>query len=153
VFIGQTLPGEKAWSIPSMEGVSHMAWVDDVYPYLAGADALLSASKREGFSMAVAEALAVGTPAVAVSNRGSREAHRHTMTELFRVVSPNASAIAEALGAVLGKRLTEADQAHLRDIWSADVAVAFHAEAIGKVLGRTMDPTQGAALSERAEIS
>jgi glycosyltransferase involved in cell wall biosynthesis len=153
IFIGQTLPGEKAWSVPRIDGISHMAWVDDVYPYLAGADALLSASTREGFSLVVAEALAVGTPAVAVSNRGSREVRRHTLTELFRVVSPNASAIAEALGEVLGKRLTEADQAHLRDIWSADVAINFHAEAIGKVLGRTMDPTHDAALSERAEIS
>jgi glycosyltransferase involved in cell wall biosynthesis len=133
-----------------MEGISQMAWVDDVYPYLAGADALLSASKREGFSMAVAEALAVGTPAVAVSNRGSREVRRHTSTELFRVVSPDPSAMATALAAVLGERLAEEDQAQLRAVWSADVAIAFHAEAIGKVLGRRMDPIQGAARSERA---
>lgn len=150
VFIGRTFPGERAWSVPRMEGISQMSWVDDVYPYLAGADALLSASKREGFSMVVAEALAVGTPAVAVSNRGSRAVRRHTGTELFRLAPPDPLVIAEALAAVLGGRLGEADQTHLRGVWSADLAIAFHADAIGKVLGRTMEPVQGSALSERA---
>jgi glycosyltransferase involved in cell wall biosynthesis len=150
VFIGQALPGERAWRVPHMPGISHVAWVEDVYPYLAGADALLSASKREGFSMAVAEALAIGTPAVAVSNRGSREVRRQVATELFRLVPPDPAAIADGLAAVLGDRLREEDQADLKNMWSADVAIAFHAEAIGRVLGRAMEPMQGDAVSARA---
>ena len=71
-FVGAAMPGELAWHVPQLPGIASRPWVSDPYPMIAGADLLVSASRREGFALGVAEALALGVPAAAVSNRGVR---------------------------------------------------------------------------------
>src|SRR6185295_16860269 len=62
--------------------------VDDVRPYLAAADALVSASSCEGLSLAQIEALAMDLPVVAARAGGTAELARNPA---FFLLSPEAS--------------------------------------------------------------
>lgn len=58
----------------NVENSVHMlGFVDNPYPYIKQADILLLASKFEGFSLVVAEALSLGTPIMSTSNGGADE--------------------------------------------------------------------------------
>jgi glycosyltransferase involved in cell wall biosynthesis len=132
-FVGSALPGERAWKVPAGEGISHQEWLANPYPIIAGADLLVSASRREGFSMAAAEALLLGVPVVAVTNRGARQIQR-TENKHLTLVPNDSVALAEAmLSSVALPKVGTIDE-RLASIWSTQSAVQWHTDLIRKVL-------------------
>ena len=130
-FVGSTLKGERAWCVPDLPGVSHVPWVDDPFPLVAAADVLVSASRREGFGMVVAESLLLGTPVVAVRNRGTAEVERqHPVGLILTASRPDkiASAIESAWG------FGRVDNRGLFHRWSRENAIDFHSAVIKSVL-------------------
>jgi hypothetical protein len=66
-IVGRTLDGDPPWMPPQIEGIEHVHWTDDPSAEIADATALVTASRREGFPMVVAEAICVGVPVVATT--------------------------------------------------------------------------------------
>jgi glycosyltransferase involved in cell wall biosynthesis len=60
-----------------------LGFQEKIAPYLAAADLVVLPSLREGFGMAVAEAAAMGRPAVATDTRGGRAVIEHGSTGLL----------------------------------------------------------------------
>ena len=75
--------------------------VDDASPYIALADALLSASSGEPFGMVLLEAMALEVPVVAAASGGPMEIIEHDSSGLL-ARSEAAGDLAEALERVLG---------------------------------------------------
>lgn len=133
-FVGTAMPGELAWHVPQMPGIGSRPWVSDPYPMIAGADLLVSASRREGFALGVAEALALGVPAAAVSNRGVRQLLRSGATALTSC-PPTAPALAHAMGRAIGRGALEDERARLTSMWSRENAISFHRAVVRRALG------------------
>jgi glycosyltransferase involved in cell wall biosynthesis len=119
--------------VPTGEGISHREWLADPYPILAGAEMLVSASRREGFSMAAAEALVLGIPVVAVTNRGARQLQR-TEPSLLTLVPNDSEALSEAMISSLALARVAAVDERLASIWSSESAIRSHTELIRNVL-------------------
>jgi glycosyltransferase involved in cell wall biosynthesis len=134
-FVGATLPGEAPWVVPDRAGLHNAGWIDDPYPIVAAADLLVMASRREGFPMAVAEALLLGVPVVAVSNRGIRQIERHNVDGLA-VVANDWRQLAEAMESSLTLRSSIVPDQTLAESWSVEHAVRFQTDVILKVLER-----------------
>jgi glycosyltransferase involved in cell wall biosynthesis len=133
-FIGSPVSGDRPWEVPREPNIEHIPWVANPYPLIAGADVLVSGSRREGFPLGVAEALAMNVPVVAVANRGTRQQHRDHPSGL-RLVAPRPSAMAEALIETLSQRkpaLVEPPET-----WSQDSAIAFHTAVVLSALPRS----------------
>lgn len=130
-FIGSAVAGEVAWEVPKEPGVDHVQWLEDPYPRIAGADLLVSASRREGFSLSVAEALALGVPVVAVANRGTRQVLRAGAVGLT-LVPNDGTALAHAMWEVLVQNPKVPVEGAKG--WSRQSAIDFHRMAIERVL-------------------
>ena len=133
-FVGSTLPGEPSWEVPDAPGVKHQPWVPDPYPLIAGADLLLTASPREGFAVAVTEALALGIPVAAVTNRGVRQALRNGTSGLV-ASGPDPLSLADAIGVALQCRPAAGERERLATASSRTAAIEYHRNIICRVLG------------------
>ncbi|WP_165945620.1 glycosyltransferase [Micromonospora sp. KC606] len=138
-IVGSTAPGEPAWTPPVECGLTVEAWTRHPAAELAAADVVLSASPREGFPMVLVEALTVGTPVVAVSNRGTR-ALAQQVEEGLTLVPPDAALMAEALLRRLDGPPVRVARAVL-DSWSLASVSAFHAEQILRHLREAQERT------------
>jgi glycosyltransferase involved in cell wall biosynthesis len=138
-FVGSTLAGEAPWVVPERPGLHTTGWIDDPYPVVAAADLLVLASRREGFSMAAAEALLLGVPVVAVSNRGVRQLQRQDVHGLA-VVANDWQQLASAMdfSLKLGGHI-EPDPT-LAECWSIGNALRFQTDVILKVLESSHSP-------------
>jgi glycosyltransferase involved in cell wall biosynthesis len=132
-FVGAALPGEPAWRVPQAPGIVSLPWLPNPYPIIAGADLVVSASRREGFALGVAEALALGVPAAAVSNRGVRQLQRCGVTALTSC-PPSAHALANAMDRAIGRGALPDERARLGSMWSRENAVTFHREVVHRAL-------------------
>jgi glycosyltransferase involved in cell wall biosynthesis len=127
------MPGDRPWNVPTGGGISHRQWLADPYPIIAGAEMLVSASRREGFSMAAAEALLLGIPVVAVTNRGARQLQR-MKPRLLTLVPNDSKALSEAMVSSLTLGKVGAVDERLASIWSTESAIRSHTELIRNVL-------------------
>ena len=136
-FIGSAVGGELAWEVPKESGVEHVKWVEDPYPLIAGADLLISASRREGFSLTVAEAIALGVPVVAVDNRGVRQVVRSGAIGLTIVPDDRAALALRMLETLHQEPKVLVQPGH---DWSRRSALDFHRAAIERVLAKRRGP-------------
>jgi glycosyltransferase involved in cell wall biosynthesis len=133
--LGSAQPGDRPWAVPVGEGIAHMGWLANPAPVIAGADVLVTASRREGFPMVVAEALLVGVPVVSVTNRGSRQIQRTAGSDRLVLVGNDAKALAEAMLGSLSLSKRHSIDAGLAYGWSEESAVRWHTSLISEVLG------------------
>ena len=147
-FVGAAMPGEPPWNVPQMPGIASRPWMPDPYPIIAGADLVVSASRREGFALGVAEALALGVPAAAVSNRGVRQLLRSGVTALT-TCPPTARALAHAMDRAIGRGAPEGERARLTSMWSRENAVNFHREVVHRALDLKTPSASGGLMEAR----
>lgn len=108
----------------SLEGqVTITGWVDDPRPYIQAMDVLVNASDVEPFGLTLLEAMAVGTPVVAFAAGGPAEIIEDGVSGIL-VPSPDADALASALGALIGDeqlrvRLSEGALARFHERYTA----------------------------------
>lgn len=133
-IVGRTLDGDPPWVPPQIEGIEHAHWTDDPSAEIANATALVTASRREGFPMVVAEAICAGVPVVAVENRGTREIGRQVGAGLT-VVPPDTARFADALVAALAPQ-ERRSRPDLLARWGTEATVAFHVGIIADCVGR-----------------
>lgn len=134
-IVGSTADGERPWIPPREPGVVVRSWTSEPQTEIAAADVLLSTSLREGFPMAVTEALALGTPVVAVDNRGTR-AVVDQVAEGMSLVPANRAALAAALLTQIRAATVTVRSTALRS-WRRDHVVAFHADRVEEAIGRS----------------
>jgi glycosyltransferase involved in cell wall biosynthesis len=72
-IIGGAMSGEPLWSAPDEPWIEVTGYLDDPFPAMAECDVMVAGSEREGFSIAVAEALVLGKRVVALDNSGVRQ--------------------------------------------------------------------------------
>jgi glycosyltransferase involved in cell wall biosynthesis len=90
---------------------------------LAEADVYVSTSLREGFGMTLAESLLVGTPVVAVENRGSRTVA--SQAEGIVLAPAEATAVSTAVLTQLRARSVEVSRS-VTEAWRQETVVGFH---------------------------
>jgi len=134
-FIGSPMPGDHPWVVPVGRGIFHLSWLADPYRYIAGADLMVSASRREGFPMALAEALALGVPVVAVSNRGTRQLQRSGPSGLI-LTTPQPRLLALAMEETLARFANKQIEVKPGPHWSQETALNFYQQAIELALDR-----------------
>ena len=133
-IVGSPVPGEPPWVPPEEPGITTASWTAQPGAELARATVLLSTSRREGFPMVLAEALALGTPVVAVDNRGSR-AVAGQVQEGMTIVPARAAAVSSAVLAQLRARTVRVPSSVLRS-WAQDTVVDFHVARIVEAASR-----------------
>jgi glycosyltransferase involved in cell wall biosynthesis len=131
-FVGRAVEGDQPWRPPRLDGIERFDWVDQPDIEIAASSVVVTASRREGFSMVVAEALCIGTPVVAVANRATRELKRIARTGLA-IVPFRREEFSEALLAAM-----ETSESHPRpDLlarWGTETTVSFHVTLIDDVV-------------------
>jgi glycosyltransferase EpsD len=135
-FVGSAHVGDKPWSIPKAANIRQIPWVSNAYPYIAGSDLLVSASRREGFGLALAEAMALGVPVVSVANRGAREIERQAPGRL-QLAHSSPAAFARSMITALHRRQPRGLRRDLIELWSTDAAIRFHRALLKRVLCET----------------
>lgn len=149
--IGGPAEGDQAPDPVVTEDFTLIPREHDALTEITAADILVSASAREGFPMAVAEAMSQGVPAAVVTNRGAREVARGVTSGLF-LTEPTPQALA------LGMIKALAAQVELRPgvpvSWSQSTVVDFHLAEISAALGTDLVGTRPgrAPGSEGAEL-
>lgn len=78
IVMGDALQGDRNGSalratIHSHPLVEYLGWVDDIGPHLAGVDAVVSTSVREGFGLVAIEAARLGVPTIGYLTNGTAE--------------------------------------------------------------------------------
>jgi glycosyltransferase involved in cell wall biosynthesis len=132
-IVGDPLEGDPPWAPPNREGLERISWTDDPSNEINRASVLVTASRREGFSMVVAEAICAGIPVVALENRGTRQIARDVDKGLTLVPMERerfARALADAVSR--GERQPRRD---LMDQWGHEEVVEFHCRFIAECLG------------------
>lgn len=131
-IVGSAVPGEPSWAPPNEPGLVSLPWTESPGAELANADVLLSTSPREGFSMVLAEALVLGTPVVAVENRGSRAVFGCVRAGMI-VVGASADDISTAILRQIASEKVEIASSVVAD-WSQQRVVDYH---VGLILEQT----------------
>ncbi len=96
--------------IKDLELTAHVRmvdWVDDLPELYCALDVFVSASHTESFGLAIAEAMASGTPVVATETEGAREIIQPRETGLLVPVG-NVAALASAIIELLSEKETSA---------------------------------------------
>ena len=119
VFVGDG-PDEVMLMRRAPEGVRFAGHQDDVWSWLAAADAVAIPSRWEGMSIAMLEAMSVGRATVATDVPGAREALKNGGGAIVPVESP--TRLAEALL----ERLLDPDRADLEGIVARTTIQADH---------------------------
>jgi glycosyltransferase involved in cell wall biosynthesis len=101
---------------------------------MAGAQALLMASVREGWGMVVTEANAVGTPAIVYNVPGLRDSVRHGITGL--IVEPTSQALADAMYDLSVNEPLRRTMSVAAERWSRDFSYDRAAEMARMLLSR-----------------
>jgi glycosyltransferase involved in cell wall biosynthesis len=134
----------EALEARAVPGVAFAGERDDVQDWLAAADVVVQASRWEGMSLAVLEAMARGRSIVTTDVAGNREA----LGEAGAIVAPeDASALATEVARRLGEpalREAEGRAARERAVRSHDVrkTTAQTAELYGELLGEASTNTR-----------
>ena len=131
-LVGGAVSGDSPWIPRHYCGLSYGPWTEDIRAEFERASVVVSASRREGFSLVVAEAVCAGLPVVTVANRGVREIARHAGEHVY-LVSPDVRIFARAMAeaALNSSRLPRAD---LLARWGIGTAIAFHRHVIEEAL-------------------
>lgn len=124
-IVGSAIAGDPTWSPPNVEGIDVCPWTDDPFAQLRGAAVAVTASRREGFSMFVAESLVCGTPVVAVANRGNRAIAGKSRGGVT-LVRDDADEIAEAMVQAINNPPPRVFRSDLATEWSRGAACSFH---------------------------
>jgi glycosyltransferase involved in cell wall biosynthesis len=131
-LVGRTVEGEPPWLPPEVTGIDSFGWTDDPTAEIGAATVLATTSRREGFTMVVAEAVCLGTPVVAVANRGTREILLQA-TIGIELVSLDIKQFSDALiSAVRQESLPE--RFDLLSKWGVESVTAFHVDVINELI-------------------
>jgi glycosyltransferase involved in cell wall biosynthesis len=134
-FVGSAVAGDPGWDPPDAPGIEFAPWTDDPLSEMQDAAVVVSASRREGFPLTVAEAVVAGVPVVAVENRGTREIERQAGADAITLVKCDPDQLAAAINsAVAGLPRTQFREALARR-WGREATVAFHVSVVGDRFG------------------
>lgn len=117
----------------------------DVADLLAVSDGLVSASRSEGFGMAVLEAMAAGKPVVAVHTPAFEEFAADGETASF-VARQDAGLLADAVADVFADRRRAAAMGRAGRARAEHFRAERTAERLGEVLDRVLEPRRDVAL-------
>lgn len=140
-LIGGNAPGDPPWDPPSFEGLHVSGWTTSVSHEICSAVCVITASEREGYSMVVAEAAALGVPVVAFANRGTRQIAPQA-PELISLVSTVESMSARLIELSERPRAQRPARNDLLDRWSTSAVVAFHVAVIATVIADAQVPAR-----------
>ena len=129
-LVGSNVAGDPPWARPEVPGIEFGPWTDDPISEMLGATIFVSGSRREGFPMAVAEAVVSGVPVVAVDNRGTREIQRRAGGAAITVVSCDRRLFAAAMIRAVSESTTPEFRKGLAEQWGREATVAFHVSVV-----------------------
>jgi glycosyltransferase involved in cell wall biosynthesis len=108
----------------------------DVYALMKAAKVFVFPSAREGFGIAVLEALACGLPVVTTSAPDNLAQHLASRSSCSIVCDPSAPAVAAAVKRMLAPRESHAgDNARIDESWLAEYSWETAADRVAKALG------------------
>ena len=116
-------------------------WTTSVSHEICSAVCVITASEREGYSMVVAEAAALGVPVVAFANRGTRQIAPQA-PELISLVSTVESMSARLIELSERPRVQRPARNDLLERWSTSAVVAFHVAVIATVIADAQVPAR-----------
>jgi glycosyltransferase involved in cell wall biosynthesis len=92
----------------------------EVYSFVKSARAFVSPSDREGFGIAVLEALACGVPVVTTAAPNNLAQFLVSRSSRGTICEPTAPALADAIRTVLGRRESSEIEANDEDPWLSE---------------------------------
>jgi glycosyltransferase EpsD len=134
-FVGASVAGDPGWDRPEAQGIEFAPWTDDPLYEMRGAAVVVSASRREGFPLTVAEAVVAGVPMVAVENRGTREIERQAGADAITLVKCDHDQFAAAINRAIAESPRTQFRGALAGRWGREATVAFHASVVGDRFG------------------
>jgi glycosyltransferase involved in cell wall biosynthesis len=153
IIVGGALEGERDaytqerfLAAVGTEAASRVSWLgfkDDVARYMAAADIVALPSIREGFGMSLAEAAAVGRPAVATETRGARAVVDPEVTGLLVPVN-DYRALAAALQRLLddpdlAKRMGSAARDRASNRFTRDAVIGSYLDAYESIRNEVVE--------------
>jgi glycosyltransferase involved in cell wall biosynthesis len=111
----------------------------DLYSYIKAARVAVFPTSREGFGLAVLEAIACGVPVVTTSAPDNLAQHLVARSAAGTVCEPSAEAIADAVGAVLDRPRAPAGQPAVQEEWLVEHGWDAAARKLGQTLGIDME--------------
>jgi glycosyltransferase involved in cell wall biosynthesis len=136
-LVGSTLAGDPPWARPDVPGIEFAPWTDDPLSEILGATIFVSASRREGFALTVAEAVVAGVPTVVLENRGTREIERQAGGAAISVVKCDRTLFATAMAQAVSESSRSMFRQVLAERWGREATVAFHAAVVGDCFERS----------------
>jgi glycosyltransferase involved in cell wall biosynthesis len=144
-FVGSAVAGDPGWDHPDAPGIEFGLWTDDPLSEMHGATVLVSASRREGFALSVAEAVVAGIPVVAVENRGTREIERQAGADAITLVKCDHDQFVAAMNRAIAQPHQTQFREALAERWGRETTVAFHASVVADRFGPPPDSWPGSA--------
>lgn len=141
LIVGSTAPGEPEWEpadSTQIRLIDHSEQIDD---YLAEADVFCLCSPREGFPMALSEAVLSGVPTVAVQNSGSLQVRKAFGDSSVALVDDDPERIARALKSALRQSSGPAIEAQAMAEVSTDAVCRFYLHVVDMLLEAGGRPT------------